>query len=88
MEMPLFFLTATLIQSNIDEGEMFFWIAIYTHRLVPLIKFHTLLAARDLANKAGIFKPQPPRDLGLAKTFHEDQGKLEASFFLDHKNLK
>ena len=60
MDMPFFFFTSTLIQSNKDKGEMYFWIAICTQSHVPLIKFHTLLAARDLANKAGISGPSLP----------------------------
>ena len=88
MEIPFFFFTSILIQSSKDKGEMYFWIVICTQSPVPLIKFHTFLAARDLANKAGIFRPHPPKDLGLSRIFHEDQGSPEASLFPYHKNLK
>ena len=71
MDIPFFFLTDTLIQSNKVKGKMYLCIAIWTQSPVPLIRFHTFLAASDLANKAEIFKPQPPKDLGFAKTFQE-----------------
>ena len=51
--------------------------------------FQTLLAASALANKASTFKPQPPKDFGLAKTFQEVQGNPKENPPLpDHKNLK
>ena len=67
---------------------MYFCIAIWTQSPVPLIRFHTFLGISDLENNAGNFNPQPPKDFGFSKTFHEDQGKPIESLLPDHKNLK
>ena len=88
MDMLLFCLTKDRIQSNKDIGCTYFCRTICTHKPDPLITFHTLFVARALAKIAGLFNPQPPKNFGQAKVFHEVYSNPDESLLPDQRNLK
>ena len=59
----------------------------YVHKIWVEMSHHPTFAAKSFEKNKIFFKPQPPRDFGLAIWSHFTQGSTFFSFFPIHRNI-
>jgi hypothetical protein len=67
---------------------MYFLMTTFFQRLFVERRRQPPLAVKALEKTCIFFRPQPPKDFGIAILFHLTQGVTFVSFFPLHRNLK